>query len=181
VTPPRGAFVLFPTRHRPQRGARGHHRVGLRHGVSTVTRGAHRARDRLPRRPVSPLPSPEWTLLDASGRPYGSTTPETLGGHRRTHIYGRLDCPGAARAVARGGYVAGRVFFPDEPTARAAGYRPCAVCLPGRYAAWKEEQAARAVGQRSPTRPRAAMPAARPARKIARRASTAVDKRSSSM
>jgi hypothetical protein len=39
VTPPRGAFVVFPTRERPQRGARGHHRVGLRHGVSTVTCG----------------------------------------------------------------------------------------------------------------------------------------------
>jgi methylphosphotriester-DNA--protein-cysteine methyltransferase len=29
------------------------------------------------------------------------------------------------------------VFFADEATAVAAGYRPCAVCLPERYAAWK--------------------------------------------
>jgi hypothetical protein len=43
VSPPRGAFVLFPTRHRPQRGARGHHRVGLRHGVSTITAGSRTA------------------------------------------------------------------------------------------------------------------------------------------
>jgi methylphosphotriester-DNA--protein-cysteine methyltransferase len=30
-----------------------------------------------------------------------------------------------------------RVFFADEQTAVAAGYRPCAACLPGVYAAWK--------------------------------------------
>jgi uncharacterized protein len=43
VVPPRGAFVIFPTQHRPQRGARGYHKVGLRHGVSTVTRGRRTA------------------------------------------------------------------------------------------------------------------------------------------
>ena len=43
LTPPRGAFVVFPTRERPNEGARGHHRVGLRHGVSTVTRGGRTA------------------------------------------------------------------------------------------------------------------------------------------
>ena len=43
LTPPRGAFVLFPTRQRPQLGSRGHYRVGLRHGVSTVTRGRRTA------------------------------------------------------------------------------------------------------------------------------------------
>jgi uncharacterized protein len=43
LTPPQGAFVIFPTRERPQRGARGYHRVGLRHGVSTVTRGQRTA------------------------------------------------------------------------------------------------------------------------------------------
>jgi len=43
LRPPRGAFVLFPTHHRPQAGARGHHRVALRHGVSTVTRGSRTA------------------------------------------------------------------------------------------------------------------------------------------
>jgi methylphosphotriester-DNA--protein-cysteine methyltransferase len=78
-----------------------------------------------------------FTLLDASGRPYASDRPGALGGHRRGRIYGRLDCPSARRAIARGGYVAERVFFADEATAVAAGYRPCAVCLPGRYAAWK--------------------------------------------
>jgi len=35
----RGAFVLFTNNHRPVAGARGHHRVTMRHGVSTLTRG----------------------------------------------------------------------------------------------------------------------------------------------
>jgi uncharacterized protein len=43
IDPPRGAFVLFPTRERPQPGKRGYHRVGLRHGVSTVTAGQRTA------------------------------------------------------------------------------------------------------------------------------------------
>lgn len=77
------------------------------------------------------------TLIGPSGAPYRSERPGTLGGHRRSRIYGRLDCPAALRAIARGGYVRDRVFFVDEHTARAAGYRPCAVCLPDRYAAWK--------------------------------------------
>jgi hypothetical protein len=43
VTPPRGAFVIFPTQVRPNAGNRGHHRVGMRHGVSTVTSGQRTA------------------------------------------------------------------------------------------------------------------------------------------
>ena len=43
VEAPQGAFVLFPTRVRPQAGRRGHHRVGLRHGVATVTAGERTA------------------------------------------------------------------------------------------------------------------------------------------
>ena len=43
IQPPRGAFVIFPTRVRPNLGARGYHRVGLRHGVTTVTRGQRTA------------------------------------------------------------------------------------------------------------------------------------------
>jgi hypothetical protein len=78
-----------------------------------------------------------WTLLDAAGRPFAGPRPGALGGHRRGRIYGRLDCPAALGALARGGYAAERVFFADEPTAIAAGYRPCAVCLPERYARWK--------------------------------------------
>ena len=43
VRPPRGAFVIFPTQHRPQEGTRGHHKVRLRHGVSTITSGSRTA------------------------------------------------------------------------------------------------------------------------------------------
>ena len=43
VQPPRGGFVIFPTRERPNRGRTGYHRVGLRHGVSTITRGSRTA------------------------------------------------------------------------------------------------------------------------------------------
>jgi methylphosphotriester-DNA--protein-cysteine methyltransferase len=62
----------------------------------------------------------------------------TLGGHRATRIYGRLDCPTALRAIERGGYITQRVFFADEAEAIAAGYRPCARCLPDRYRDWKQ-------------------------------------------
>ncbi len=77
-----------------------------------------------------------YTLLGPDGRPYLSSAPGTLGGHRRSRLYGRLDCPSALRAIARGHYVRYRVFFADEATAIAAGYRPCAVCLPRQYARW---------------------------------------------
>jgi hypothetical protein len=43
VAAPRGAFVVFPTHHRPQQGARGYYKVGLRHGVSTITSGSRTA------------------------------------------------------------------------------------------------------------------------------------------
>ena len=61
----------------------------------------------------------------------------TIGGHRKTRIYGRLDCPSALRAIANGGYVTHRVFFADEATAIAAGCRPCARWMPDRYRDWK--------------------------------------------
>ncbi len=80
---------------------------------------------------------PTWTLIGANGRPYESATPGMLGGHRRSRIYGRLDCPGALSWIARGHYARHRVFFADQPTATAAGYRPCAVCLPEDYRTWR--------------------------------------------
>ena len=46
-------------------------------------------------------------------------------------------------AIARSGYVKHRVFFADEATAIAAGYRPCAVCMSQEYAIWKMNQPAR--------------------------------------
>ena len=43
LNPPKGAFVIFPTRERPELGKRGYYKVGLRHGVSTVTAGRRTA------------------------------------------------------------------------------------------------------------------------------------------
>jgi len=80
-----------------------------------------------------------WKLVGPDGSSFESDLPGTLGGHRRSRIYGRLDCPAALRAIARGGYVAHRVFFLNADHARAAGYRPCGVCLPEAYAAWKAQ------------------------------------------
>ena len=78
-----------------------------------------------------------YTLLGPDRRLYQSATPATLGGHRPGRLYGKLDCPAALRAIGRGGYVKNRVFFVDEQTAIAAGYRPCAACLPDAHARWK--------------------------------------------
>ncbi|KDQ18325.1 hypothetical protein BOTBODRAFT_28739 [Botryobasidium botryosum FD-172 SS1] len=78
-----------------------------------------------------------YTLLGRDGVPYKSITPGTLGGYRRGRIYGRLDCPSALRAIAQGHYVRHRVFFADEATAIAAGYRPCGACMREKYAEWK--------------------------------------------
>lgn len=78
-----------------------------------------------------------FTLIGTDGRPYASERPGTVGGHRRTKVYGRLDCAGALRWIARGHYVSHRVFFADEATAITAGYRPCARCMPERYREWK--------------------------------------------
>jgi hypothetical protein len=92
----------------------------------------------MPERNAGTEPEPAtYRLLDGDGRVYFSSTPGAWGGHRRGRRYGRLDCPSALRAIARGGYVTQRVFFATERDAIAAGYRPCARCLPDRYAAWK--------------------------------------------
>jgi hypothetical protein len=80
-----------------------------------------------------------YKLTGADGKQVPSETPGALGGHRRNKIYGRLDCAGAASWIAKGHYVKQRVFFADEATAVAAGYRPCARCMPAAYAAWKQK------------------------------------------
>ena len=68
-----------------------------------------------------------YHLIGADGKPYDSTEPGTLGGHKGLKIYGRLDCPSALRYIAKGQYVKYRVFFKDEATAIAATARaPCA-------------------------------------------------------
>jgi hypothetical protein len=43
LRPPRGSFVIFPTQQRPNKGRSGYHRVGMRHGLATVTRGSRTA------------------------------------------------------------------------------------------------------------------------------------------
>lgn len=80
-----------------------------------------------------------YTLIDADGKPFQSRTRGTLGGHRKDKIYGTLDCEGAARWIAKGHYVKQRVFFADEKTAIAAGFRPCCECLSEKYKEWKAQ------------------------------------------
>jgi methylphosphotriester-DNA--protein-cysteine methyltransferase len=80
-----------------------------------------------------------YTLIGADSRPYQSETPGSYGGHRKTKVYGKMDCPAALRAIAKGGYIAHRVFFADEQTAIAAGYRPCGVCMSEEYKKWKSQ------------------------------------------
>jgi len=75
--------------------------------------------------------------VGADGVAFTSAVPGTIGGHRKTKIYGRLDCRAALQAIARGGYVQHRVFFLDEAAAVSAGFRPCAVCMPDAYARFK--------------------------------------------
>jgi hypothetical protein len=94
-----------------------------------------------------------YTLTGPDGRTYISDVPGRYGGHHRGRRYGRLDCRSALRAIARGGYLGDRRFFADEATAVAAGYRPCASCLPDAYARWKAGRGADASGEVSPRRP----------------------------
>lgn len=91
-----------------------------------------------------PILNRTFTLTGRDGKLYVSAVPGTIGGHRGGKLYGRLDCRAALLAIARGGYVKQRVFFLDEVTAIAAGYRPCAVCLPKEYVAWKNSKFIRA-------------------------------------
>jgi hypothetical protein len=88
-----------------------------------------------------------YRLTGADGRPYVSDQPGTLGGHRQQKGYGRLDCPSALRWIAKGFYVRHRVFFADEATAIAAGYRPCARCMPEAYRQWKAANSSRGGSQ----------------------------------
>lgn len=86
------------------------------------------------------MPSSNKTFkqIGPDGKSYTSASPGSFGGHRGGKLYGRLNCRAALQAIARGGYVKHRVFFVDEGTAIAAGYRPCAACMPKEYAVWKK-------------------------------------------
>ena len=81
-----------------------------------------------------------WILTGPDGKHFANGRPGIFGGHKGSRIYGRLDCRAALRAIARGGYKKHRVFFLSAVHARAAGYRPCAACLPKEYAAWKNRK-----------------------------------------
>ena len=94
-----------------------------------------------------------YRVVGADGAEVLSPVPGTLGGHRRTRGYGRLDCPVALRWIAKGQYVRHRVFFADEETAIAAGYRPCAVCMPDEYREWKAAQPSATRERSSGSRP----------------------------
>lgn len=85
------------------------------------------------------MPAP-YHLTDIDGKTYDSDIPGTIGGYKPKKIYGRLDCPTAAKYISKGQYVKNRVFFIDEKTAIAAGYRPCARCMPDAYRKWKNDQ-----------------------------------------
>jgi hypothetical protein len=81
-----------------------------------------------------------YTILGADNIPYVSEAPGLLGGNRKSKIYGRFDCHAAIRAIKVGGYEEYRVFFADEETAIAAGYRPCGACMREQYSIWKNQK-----------------------------------------
>lgn len=78
-----------------------------------------------------------YKLIGKDGKEHLTEQKGQFGGHRKLKIYGRLDCPSALRHIAAGHYVQHRVFFADEVTALAAGYRPCGVCMKEHYNLWK--------------------------------------------
>jgi methylated-DNA-[protein]-cysteine S-methyltransferase len=114
-----------------------HRVVGANAELTGYGGGIERKRWLLQHEGCDPKQRKNYTLINADGKRYTSTTPGTLGGHRRNRGYGRLDCPSALRWIAKGYYVKQRVFFADEATAIAAGYRPCATCMKERYTLWK--------------------------------------------
>ena len=79
-----------------------------------------------------------YKLIGPAGEEVLSAVPGTLGGNRRRKIYGRLDCRSAVGSLPTG-YAKHRVFFADEATALAAGYRPCGTCMQAEYGIWVEE------------------------------------------
>jgi len=86
------------------------------------------------------MPDKTYKLIGADGKEYLSAEKGSFGGHRAQKIYGRLDCPSALRALNRPTkdvYIRNRVFFKDEATALAAGYRPCGICMREHYKLWK--------------------------------------------
>lgn len=82
-----------------------------------------------------------YKLIGPDGKEYLSPEKGTLGGNRSSKVYGRMDCPRALWALrqpSREVYIKNRVFFKDEETALAAGFRPCGACMKEHYLLWKE-------------------------------------------
>jgi hypothetical protein len=88
-----------------------------------------------------------YTLLGADGVPYQSPKKGSYGGHGRTKVYGTMDCPVALSLLRRGFQPRHRVFFADEETAIAAGFRPCGACQREKYRAWKAGEGRWASGE----------------------------------
>jgi hypothetical protein len=101
-----------------------------------ASRGESRVGAEPPRGSARSAAIARYLLTLADGTTAPSAEPGRLGGNRVSKIYGRLDCASAIRALPRG-YAKRRVFFTDEATAVAAGYRPCAVCMREAYRRWK--------------------------------------------
>ena len=83
-----------------------------------------------------------YRLVGADGKQYLSDTPGEYGGNKETGVYGRMDCSAALNALKREDkehYIQNRVFFKDEATALAAGFRPCGRCLREKYKQYKED------------------------------------------
>lgn len=80
----------------------------------------------------------EYKLRDKNNKEYISKIPGTIGGNKSIKIYGKLDCPSALYYIGKGQYVKNRVFFDSTETAKKAGYRPCAKCMPEEYKKYKK-------------------------------------------
>ncbi len=82
-----------------------------------------------------------YKLLGPDGATYLSETPGALGGNSKGKVYGQLNCSAALNTIRRfpGSYEQVRVFFADEKTALAAGYRPCGRCMKKQYDEYKAD------------------------------------------
>lgn len=89
------------------------------------------------KRKIDNINNKKYKLINSNGVEYESEKPGSLGGNKKLKIYGRLDCCSAKRWIDKGYYIGNRVFFENEETAIAAGYRPCAICMPQEYKIWK--------------------------------------------
>ena len=89
---------------------------------------------------IEKIEKKQFKLIDSNNQTYLSDTKGTIGGNKKLKIYGKLDCPSAKRWIDKGKYISNRVFFETEEVAIAAGYRPCAVCMPKQYKEWKNKQ-----------------------------------------